>query len=135
MAEKTPRMAVLELLLKVSDNAYSNLALDGLLTKTNYCKQDKAFISRLFYGVIERQVTLDYIIGLYSSKPLQKLDKSVHLILCMGIYQLLYMDSVPDNAAVNESVNLIKQLKKSSASGFVNAIFIPPLPLCCLSEL
>mgnify|MGYP004571142273 FL=1 len=122
MAEKTPRMAVLELLLKVSDNAYSNLALDGLLNKTNYCKQDKAFISRLFYGVIERQVTLDYIISLYSSKPLQKLDKSVHLILCMGIYQLLYMDSVPDNAAVNESVNLIKQLKKASASGFVNAI-------------
>lgn len=122
MAVKSPRMVVMELLLKVSDNAFSNLALDGVLSKEEYGIQDRKFISRLFYGVIERQITLDYIIGLYSSIPLQKLDKTVLVILRMGIYQILYMESVPDNAAVNESVNLVKFNKKKSAASFVNAV-------------
>ena len=70
MAVKSPRMVVMELLLKVSESAFSNLALDGILSKEEYSIQDKKFISRLFYGVIERQITLDYIIALYSSMPL-----------------------------------------------------------------
>lgn len=122
MADKSPRTAVAELLVKVSKNAYSNLALDGLLAKSDYSRQEKKFISRLFYGVTERMMTLDYIISLYSSKPLQKLDPVVLVILRMGLYQLMYMDSVPDNAAVNESVNLAKKMGKTSASTFVNAI-------------
>lgn len=122
MAEKSPRMAVAELLLKMSKNAYSNLALDGLLSGSSYTRQEKSFISRLFYGVTERCITLDYIIELYSSKPLQKLDNAVLVILRMGVYQLLYMESVPDNAAVNESVNLAKKMGKASAAGFVNAV-------------
>lgn len=122
MNSKSPRMVVMELLLKVSDNAFSNLALDGVLSKEEYGIQDRKFISRLFYGVIERQITLDYIISLYSSMPLHKLDKTVLITLRMGIYQILYMESVPDNAAVNESVNLVKLYKKKSAASFVNAV-------------
>ena len=76
----------------------------------------------MFYGIIERQITLDYIISKYSSKPLDKIDKDVLSILRIGIYQLLYMSSIPDNAAVNETVNLAKQAHKASASGFVNAV-------------
>ena len=122
MAGKSPRMVVMELLFKVSENAFSNLALDGILSKEEYTTQDRKFISRLFYGVIERQVTLDYIISLYSSIPLHKLDKTVLIILRMGLYQILYMESVPDNAAVNESVNLVKLSRKKSAASFVNAV-------------
>ena len=106
MADRSPRAAAAELLLKVSKNAYSNLALDGLLSGSDYSRQDKNFISRLFYGVIERKVTLDHVISLYSKKPLHKLDAAVLVILRMGVYQLRYMESVPDNAAVNESVAL-----------------------------
>ena len=122
MADKTPRIAVAELLIKVSKNAYSNLALDGMLSKSEYSRQEKSFISRLFYGVIERSVTLDHIISVYSSKPLHKLDITVTVILRMGLYQLLYMESVPDNAAVNESVNMAKKMGKTSAASFINAI-------------
>ena len=119
---KSARMIVCELLEKLEKSAYSNLALDGVLQSADVSARDKAFISRLFYGVIERKATLDYIISLYSSKPLQKLDTVILETLRMGIYQLLYMDSVPDNAAVNESVELVKQLGKKSAAPFVNAV-------------
>lgn len=119
---KSARYIVCELLEKLEKNAYSNLALDGVLQDPNVSYRDKAFISRLFYGVIERKATLDYIISLYSSKPLQKLDNVILETLRMGVYQLLYMDSVPDNAAVNESVELVKQFGKKSAAPFVNAV-------------
>ena len=120
---KSTRLTVYELLKKVSyDNAFSNLALDSVLSANDYSNRDKAFISRLFYGVVERKITLDYIISLYSSKPLQKLDREIIVILQIGLYQLLYMESVPDNAAVNEAAVLAKQASKSSAVGFVNAV-------------
>ncbi len=119
---KSARMIVCELLEKLEKSAYSNLALDGVLQSSDVSARDKAFISRLFYGVIERKATLDYIISLYSSKPIQKLDTVILETLRMGIYQLLYMDSVPDNAAVNESVELVKQFGKKSAAPFVNAV-------------
>ncbi len=119
---KSARMIVCELLEKLEKSAYSNLALDGVLQCSDVSSRDKAFISRLFYGVIERKATLDYIISLYSSKPIQKLDAVILETLRMGIYQLLYMDSVPDNAAVNEAVELVKQLGKKSAAPFVNAV-------------
>ena len=122
MAARSPRMTVIELLIKVSGSAYSNLALDGALSGTDYDKREKAFISRLFYGVIERKLTLDHIISLYSKKPLQKLDSSVLAILETGLYQILYMDSVPDSAAVDESVKLARKCGRSSAAGFVNAV-------------
>ena len=119
---KSPRFQVLELLLRMSANAYSNLLLDNALNNESFDNRDKKFISILFYGIIERQITLDYIISKYSSKPLDKIDKDVLCILRIGIYQLLYMSSIPDNAAVNETVNLAKQAHKASASGFVNAV-------------
>lgn len=122
MSVKYPRFTVLELLNKMDSKAYSNLILNLALKETNLSERDKNFISKLFYGVVERKLTLEYIISVYSSKPLHKLDKSVLNILKMGVYQLIYMDNVPDSAAVNESVTLTKQCGKSSAAGFVNAV-------------
>ncbi len=117
------RITVYELLKKVSyDSAFSNLTLNSTLNNIELSDKDKAVISRIFYGVIERKITLEYIISMYSSKPLQKLDKEVVLILCIGLYQLKYMDSIPDNVVVNESVELIKQKGKNSAAGFINAV-------------
>lgn len=122
MSVKSPRFATLELLNKMDNQAYSNLILDSTLEASTFSERDKAFVSRLFYGILERKLTLEYVVSVYSNKPLQKLDGSVLNILKMGLYQILYMDSVPDNAAVNESVTLVKQSGKSSASGFVNAV-------------
>lgn len=122
MSVKSARFTVLELLNKMDNGAYSNLALDSVLKTTDFAERDKKFISRLFYGILERKITLEYILSIYSSKPIDKLDTIIVNIIKMGLYQLKYMDSVPDNAAVNESVNLVKQVKKANAAGFVNAV-------------
>ena len=122
MSVTSARFTVLELLNKMDGKAYSNLILNSALNESGLSERDKGFVSKLFYGVVERRLTLEHIISLYSSKPLHKLDKSVVNILKMGVYQLLYMDNIPDSAAVNEAVTLTKQCGKSSASGFVNAV-------------
>lgn len=122
MSVKSPRFTVLELLNKMDGKAYSNLILNSALKDSGLSERDRGFVSKLFYGVVERKLTLEHIISLYSSKPLRKLDKAVVNVLKMGVYQLLYMDNVPDSAAVNESVALTKQCGKSSAAGFVNAV-------------
>lgn len=120
MSGGSVRRKVVELLDRMDGNAYSNLVLDAGINE--FSQRDKAFASRLFYGVIERKLTLEYIISKYSSRPLEKLDGSVANILKTGIYQLLYMDSVPDSAAVNESVALAAKCGKKSAAGFINAV-------------
>lgn len=118
-----PRQICLKLLVLTEKNSsYSNLALDAALSKhSDLSGVDKRFISALYYGVIERMLTLDKIIEKYSSRPSDKLSKEVRAILRMGVFQLMYMDSVPDSAAVNESVKLAK-IYASNASGFVNAL-------------
>ncbi|MCD8106887.1 MAG: 16S rRNA (cytosine(967)-C(5))-methyltransferase RsmB [Oscillospiraceae bacterium] len=111
------------LLVKVEKNSsFSGLALDNTLSKNRDLSDiDRRFISALYYGVIERRITLDAVIAKYSRRPIEKLSLEVREILRMGVYQLLYMDSVPDSAAVDESVKLAK-LNNQSASGFVNAV-------------
>lgn len=122
MYVKSPRFMVLELLNRMDKQAYSNIALDSALEKSGFSDRDRSFVARLFYGILERKLTLEYVISMYSSKPLHKLDTAVVNILKMGLYQLLYMDSVTDSAAVNESVILAKQCGKTSAAGFINAV-------------
>lgn len=121
---QTPREICLKLLVSTFKNAsYSNIALDKTLNRyTSLSDVDKRFISALYYGVIERAITLDAVIDKYSSRPSDKLSDAVRQILRMGIYQILYMNSVPDNAAVNESVILTKSNKNPAVSGFVNAL-------------
>ena len=118
-----PRSAALNVLLKIEqEQAYSNLALSNAIRENRLSGVDSAFVSALVYGVLERQITLDYIIRQYSKIPLRKIETKTKLILRMGVYQLLFMDKVPDSAAVNESVNLAKKHKLQKSSGFINGI-------------
>lgn len=120
---KTSRELVLEALCKMqTKDAFSNIVIDKLLTESKLDIRDRAFASKLFYGVIERKITLDFCISKYSKMPMNKISYDILNILRMGIYQLVFMKSVPDNAAVNESVKLVEKVKKISAKGFVNAI-------------
>jgi len=105
-----------------SSGSYSNLQLDSGLKNSDLDGREKKLCSAIYYGVIERKLTLDHIIGGLSSRPVNKLDSIILNILRCGIYQIMYMDSVPDNAAVNESVALAKKFRKTSASGMVNAV-------------
>lgn len=117
------RAAALKLLIRLEkDNAYSNIILGKELSSADYNAQDKRFVSALFYGVAERKITLDAVIDKYSKFKTGKLDCDVLQILRLGIYQLLYMDSVPESAAVNECVKLAKRCRNPSLSGFVNGV-------------
>ena len=117
------RTTVAKLLMRVeSGGSYSNILLDHTFAASELSERDKAFAAALFYGVIERRLTLDYVIEKNSSLPFSKLDKNAVIVLRMGLYQLLYMPSVPESAAVNESVKLCKKLKLFHAAGFVNGL-------------
>ncbi len=117
------RKLVVKLLTRMDENnSYSNLLLSDALKKSELSSQDKKFASALFYGVIERKYTLDEIIRKLSAIKSHKLNPEVRNIIRIALYQLLYLDSVPDNAAVDESVKLVKQTRNPTCSGYVNAI-------------
>lgn len=101
--------------------SYSNLEINSSIEKYGFSDADRAFYTRLVYGVTERMISLDRVIGHYSARPCEKIDPDVLTVLRMGAYQLLYMDSVTPYAAVNESVALVSKSKKS-AGAFVNAL-------------
>lgn len=123
MPKMTARQAAVQALVKVNEEGgYSNLVLHETLKKNGLTPEDTAFASRLFYGTLERKITLDHIIGAYSKKPVSRLTPAVAEILRTALYQMVYMDSVPDSAAVDEAVKLTRQCRVSSASGFVNAV-------------
>lgn len=120
---KNARQVTLDLLIKMDmSGAYSNIILDNMLNAEMLDSRDKGFVTALFYGVLERRMTLDYLIRFYSSIEYDKISGAVIQILRMGFYQLLYMDSVPESAAVNESVALMDYAGAERAKGFVNAI-------------
>lgn len=117
------RKVVLKLLTKIDKNSsYSNILLDDGLAKSNLSLQDKKFAAALFYGVLERKITLDAVIKKYSNRPSDKLNVEILNLLRMGVYQLCYMDSVPDSAAVDECVKLAKANRNPAVSGFVNGL-------------
>lgn len=131
------RAAALQALLHVDVNAgYSNLVLDHTLSENSLDFRDRALVTAIFYGVLERRITLDYVIGHFSSIPLRKISPMVLEILRIGVYQILYLQKIPPSAAVSESVNLAKASGAKYASGFVNAVLrsllrsggrVPPL--------
>lgn len=120
---QSARYLAVKLLCRTEEEgSYSNLLLDQALSSSQLSPPDKKLCAQLYYGVIERRLTLLHILRGYSKKPPEKLDSAIRNILLMGLYQLKYCEKIPDRAAVNESVALTKQYKKASASGFVNAV-------------
>lgn len=116
------QLAVQSLLAVNTQGGYSNLVLTANLNKAQLSKQDNAFASVLFYGVLERKLTLDHAICHYTKKPMKKLTPAVAEILRTAFYQLLYMENIPPSAVVNESVALTRVNRCASASGFVNGV-------------
>ncbi len=99
------------------EGAYASLQLNNCLNSIKD-EKDKAYITNLFYGVIEKSVQFDYIIRSIAGK---KPKTSIELLIKMGLYHIRCM-STPAYAAVNEIVKLTKQVGKVGASGFVNAV-------------
>ncbi|MBO7148313.1 MAG: 16S rRNA (cytosine(967)-C(5))-methyltransferase RsmB [Clostridia bacterium] len=101
---------------------YSNLEIDSQVKRYGLKGAEKSLYVSLMYGVTERLLTLDFIIGALSSRPLEKLDARVLIPLRLGLYQLIFMDRIPESAAVDESVKIANVKSKRALGGFVNAI-------------
>ena len=98
-------------------STFSNIALDRELSKSELSGADKALCSVIVLGVTERALTLDTIIDSLASRP-EDVDVDARVLLRMGIYQIEYLDRIPDHAAVNETVSLAPRRIR----GFVNAV-------------
>ncbi len=114
-----PRKIAYDVLVRCSSaEQYSNIALDTAIKRSDLTPPDRGLLTALVYGVIERQITLDAIIDSLTVRKSGDISPDVRTLLRLGIYQLAYLDRVPDHAAVNETVNMAQKRSR----GFVNAI-------------
>ena len=114
------RLAAFDILSRVeSESSYASTLLANL---KGLSPEDRALAREITLGTLRRLNTLDYFIERHSTRPLRNLDTPVIIALRIGLYQIRYLDRIPTSAAVNESVNLVKQARVTSASGLVNAV-------------
>ncbi len=118
------RELILEILLQITrDGEYSHIALKNALDQYQYLdKKERAFITRVVNGTLERMIELDYILGQFSKVKVSKMKPVIRTILQSGVYQLKYMDSVPNSAVCNESVKLAVKKGFTDLRGFVNGV-------------
>ncbi len=118
------REIVLETLLLITrDGEYSHIALKNVLDKYQYLeKKERAFITRVVDGTLERMIEIDYIINQFSKVKVNKMKPVIRTIMRSAVYQLKYMDSVPDSAACNEAVKLATKKGFTTLKGFVNGV-------------
>lgn len=114
------RKTAYEVLVDIeNNNSYSNLALNKFILKNK--PEKEGFVRELVYGVLENKILLDYYLDSFITKGISKQTSAIKSILRLGIYQILFLDSVPDFAAVNEMVNLTKRVARGK-EGFVNGV-------------
>ncbi len=125
MAEKiNEREIVLDLLLDMEKNySYTHLLLRTTLKKYQFVdKKSRAFITKLLEGTTEYRIQLDYILDQFSKTKMKKCRPLVRNLLRMSVYQICYLDHIPDSAVCNEAVKLAKKRGFSSLSGFINGV-------------
>ena len=105
-----------------TNGAWADAALQAQIKRAALSRRDAALCSRLVYGVLQNQLLLDFYIGTYCSQRPDHLQPPLQDILRLGAYQILYLEKVPDSAAVNSSVELAKHMKRGQAAGLVNAV-------------
>lgn len=117
------RKTAVKLLCRIDESSsYSNILLDEHFSRSQLDAQGKKFCAALFYGVLERRLALDEIIKMYSAKPSDKLSSEVRNILRTAVYQLLWMNGVPESAAVNEAVKLASKSRNPAVKNYVNGL-------------
>lgn len=118
------RELALDLFLEAEKKgAYGDTLIGSVMEKYDYeDPKEKAFFKRLTEGVLERRITLDWVLDSYSKTPVKKMKPLIRNLLRLSAYQILYMEAVPDAAACNEAVKLAKKRGFSSLGGFVNGV-------------
>ena len=124
MGKENLRALSLDVLMEVLEKGgFSNQVLGNVLSKYQYLeKNERAFVTRLSLGTIEEALLLDEVLNSYSKTKVKKMKPVIRNILRMSVYQIYFMDSVPESAVVNEAVKLSKKRGMAGLSGFVNGI-------------
>lgn len=123
MAENTREIVLDTLLTLERGEEFSHRLVKDVLDKYDYLDgRDKAFIKRVTEGTLERQIELDYYLNHFSSVPVKKMKPLIRCLLRMSIYQIIYLDTVPDSAVCNEACKLAEKRKFRNLKGFVNGV-------------
>jgi len=118
-----PRKLAASVLTKIEkDLAYSNITLSASFKDVEITAQEKKLTSALVYGVLDRKITLDYVLSRFMKTPIKKTAPFTLSVLRTALYQIMFMDKIPESAAVNEAVKLIKKSKENRNAGFVNGV-------------
>ncbi len=123
-ASVNERELVLDMLLQITrDGEYSHIVLKNVLDKYQYLdKRERAFITRVVNGTLEHMIEIDYIINQFSKVKANKMKPVIRTIMRSSVYQMKYMDSVPDSAVCNEAVKLAGKRGFVNLKGFVNGV-------------
>jgi 16S rRNA (cytosine967-C5)-methyltransferase len=119
----TAREVALDVLVRVEkDRSFSNLVLHEALESAKLEPVDVGLVTELVYGTIQRQLTLDWMLGRFIKQGIGKLDAWVRGLLRMSVYQMRYLDRIPEHAAVHEAVEIAKRRGHAGISGMVNGV-------------
>lgn len=118
------RELILDMLMEITaEKEYSHRVIGQVLEKYNYMSgQDKAFMKRVTEGTVERRIQIDYILNSFSKVPVNKMKPLIRSLLRMSVYQLMFMESVPDRAVCSEAVKLAGKRGFHNLKGFVNGV-------------
>lgn len=123
MSENTREIVLDTLLALEAGEDFSHRLVKAVLDKYDYLdSRDKAFIKRVTEGTIERKIELDYYLNRFSSVPVKKMKPLIRCLLRMSVYQILYMDAVPDSSVCNEACKLAGKRRFTNLKGFVNGV-------------
>ena len=110
-------------LLKVTnEGGYSNLVLNNMLNQNELSIEDKSLCTAIFYGTLDRMVTVDFYLKKLVKTPLKKIKPFTLSVLRTAVYQIKYMNKIPNSAAVDEAVKLVKKSSERFNASFVNAV-------------
>lgn len=116
------RQTMLDILIRIEkDKGFSNLLLNHELQQKDLNEKDKRLLTEVVYGTVQNQITIDYYIS-HFMKNKKKLDLWVKQLLRMSVYQMVYLEKVPDHAVVHESVEIAKIRGHKGIASFVNGI-------------
>ncbi|MBR0638552.1 MULTISPECIES: 16S rRNA (cytosine(967)-C(5))-methyltransferase RsmB [Bacillus] len=122
MKKSNVREVALDALIKLEQNqAYSNLLLQSVMKDKDLADQDKPLLTELVYGTLQNKLALDYMLAPFVKKP-QKVAPWVMQLLRMSLYQMVYLEKIPDRAAIHEAVELTKKRGHKGISSLVNGV-------------
>ncbi|MGV8980245.1 16S rRNA (cytosine(967)-C(5))-methyltransferase RsmB [Clostridium sp.] len=117
------RLAAIVVIEKViNENAYSNIVLGLELNKSDLNDKDKALVTEIVYGTLKYKYTIDKILSRFIKKGFETLDSFVLNILRISVYQIRFLDKIPNFAVVSEAVNLTKKMSNAGAAQLVNGV-------------